>query len=282
MEDGSPSTFFVIPRRNDPGVSAKGLAPSRRAVHYDLEEIGDELQALLSQGCEVGTHGIDAWCDASKGRLEREAVQSVTGQPEIGIRMHWLYFNQESPVLLERAGFSYDSTFGYNETVGYRAGTSQVFRPPGVNRFLELPMHVMDTALFFPAYMNLKPSEARVVLDEVLANSVRFAGVLTVNWHDRSVAPERLWDQTYRELLVGLRERGAWFATAGQAVSWFRKRRLARFETADGGLIDAGVDGSDDKLPALELRRHNGVLAQSGPLSSSDRAGAVLVSQLQA
>ena len=120
---------------------------------------------------------------------------------------------------------------GYNEAVGYRAGTGAGVSAAGVNRLLELPMHVMDTALFFPAYMNLKPSEARVVLNEMLANSVRFGGVLTVNWHDRSIAPERLWDQTYCELLVALRERGAWFATAGQAVSWFRKRRSARFET---------------------------------------------------
>ena len=268
MEDGSPSTFFVIPRRNDPGASTKGLAPSRRAAHYDLTEIGDELHALLSQGCEVGTHGIDAWRDASKGRFEREAIQTVTGKSEIGVRMHWLYFNEESPALLEKAGFSYDSTFGYNETVGYRAGTSQVFRPVGVSRLLELPMHVMDTALFFPVHMNLKPSGARVVLDEMLANSVRFGGVLTVNWHDRSVAPERLWDQTYRELLHELRDKRAWFATAGQAVSWFRKRRSARFETTGHNQINLAFDPSDDELPALELRRHNGVLAQSGPPSA--------------
>ena len=37
-------------------------------------------------------------------------------------------------------------------------------------------MHVMDTALFFPAYMNLKPSEARVILDEMIANCIRFGG----------------------------------------------------------------------------------------------------------
>ena len=275
LEDGSPSTFFVIPRRNDPGVGAKGLAPSRRAAHYSLEEIGGELQTLLSEGCEVGVHGIDAWCDAPKGRLEREAIQSATCKPEIGVRMHWLYFNKESPALLETAGFSYDSTVGYNQTVGYRAGTTQVFRPLGADRLFELPMHVMDTALFFPDYMNLKPSQARVILDDMVANCVRFGGVLTVNWHDRSIAPERLWDQTYRELLDGLRRQGAWFATAGQAVSWFRKRRSAQFETADGGLINPALDESDDELPALELRRHNGVLAQSGPPSSPAAPGPI-------
>ena len=30
---------------------------------------------------------------------------------------------------LDEAGFEYDSTVGYNDAVGYRAGTSQVFRP---------------------------------------------------------------------------------------------------------------------------------------------------------
>ena len=120
-------------------------------------------------------------------------------------------------------------------------------------------MHVMDTALFFPAYMNLKPSQAGRILAEMLANCVRFGGVLTVNWHDRSIAPERLWDQTYRELLDELRDKGAWFATAGQAVSWFRKRRSARFETTGEGQINFAVDTADDELPALELRRHNGV-----------------------
>ena len=255
----------------------------------------DELQALVSGGCEVGVHGIDAWCDASKGRLEREAVQSVTGQPEIGIRMHWLYSNEESPVLLEQAGFSYDSTVGYNQTVGYRAGTTQVFRPLNVERLLELPMHVMDTALFFPDYMNLKPSQARVILDDMVANCVRFGGVLTVNWHDRSIAPERQWDQTYRELLGRLRGQGAWFATAGQAVSWFRKRRSAQFETTGDGRINLSPNGSDDELPALEVRRHNPGPVRSGspssavhlhstevPGSTSDSVCAVGVSHLQA
>ncbi len=269
LEDGSPSTFFVIPRRNDPGLNATGLAPSRRAAHYDLAEIADEIKTLLSQGCEVGVHGIDAWCDSSKGRFEREAIQTMTGEPEVGVRMHWLYLNEESSVLLERAGFSYDSTVGYNETVGYHAGTTQVFRPLNAARLLELPMHVMDSALFYPAYMNLKPSQAGRILAEMLANCVRFGGVLTVNWHDRSIAPERLWDQTYRELLDELRDKGAWFATAGQAVSWFRKRRSARFETTGEGQINCAVDTADDELPALELRRHNGVRVETEPLSST-------------
>ncbi len=104
----------------------------------------------MAAGCEVGLHGIDAWLDSSKGREELEEIRSLTGNSEIGVRMHWLYYDQQSPVALEKAGAAYDSTIGYNETVGYRAGTTQVYKPLEANRLLELPLHVMDTALFYP------------------------------------------------------------------------------------------------------------------------------------
>ena len=71
--------------------------------------------------------------------------------------MHWLYYDQQSPVALEQAEAVYDSTIGYKETVGYRAGTTQVYKPLQVTRLLELPMHVMDTALFYPAYLGFSP-----------------------------------------------------------------------------------------------------------------------------
>ena len=65
--------------------------------------------------------------------------------------------------------------------------------------------------------------------------AAEFGGVLTFNWHDRSIAPERLWDGFYLKLLGELKSRGAWFATAAQTVSWFRNRRLAVVEKRTGG-----------------------------------------------
>ena len=79
----------------------------------------------------------------------------------------------------------------------------------------------MDTALFYPSYLNLTPHRARVLLGRVVENAVRYGGALTTNWHDRSLAPERLWGGCYRDLIQEMKSRGAWFATAGQAISWF-------------------------------------------------------------
>jgi hypothetical protein len=178
---------------------------------------------------------------------------------EVGVRMHWLYYDQGSPAALESAGAEYDSTIGYNGTVGYRAGTVQAYKPLQASRLLELPLHVMDTALFYPAHLHLSPREGRTLVDRMIDHAVQFGGCLTINWHDRSVFPERLWGECYRHLIKDLTVHKPWFATARQAVSWFRKRRAVMFETdcPETGAISARVMGDDrENLPCLRLRVH--------------------------
>jgi peptidoglycan/xylan/chitin deacetylase (PgdA/CDA1 family) len=258
IETGLNSTFFVIPKKGDPGQNASGPVPVRRAARYDVAEIKDQVQRLISAGREIALHGIDAWHDTAKGRTELETIQRLTGESRIGVRMHWLFFDENSPIKLEEAGFSYDSTVGYNETVGYRAGTAQVFKPLGAARMLELPMHIMDTALFFPAHMNLSPKQAECMISDLIDSANRFGGALTTNWHDRSIAPERLWGDVYQKLLDNLKKKGAWFATAAQTVSWFGRRRSAVIENvareANRVRVKVSVDQSNDALPGLRIR----------------------------
>jgi hypothetical protein len=259
IDPGGASTFFVIPHAGDPGQTSDGDAPPRRAARYGARDIADELRGLAAGGCEIGVHGIDAWLDSGRGRAELAEVAGVTGASEVGVRMHWLYGADKTPALLEQAGFAYDSTCGYNETVGYRAGTAQVFKPLGATRLLELPLHVMDTALFYPGHLHLTKAEARRAVKPIIDHALAFGGTVTVNWHDRSLAPERLWGRVYREIVADLASRNAWFPTAGQAVSWFRKRRAARFETETWGPRSLRVSvagGLDDGLPGLRLRVH--------------------------
>ena len=254
IEKGLNSTFFVIPKKGEPGTDARGNRPARRAANYDAAGLAEPLKQLQSAGDEIALHGIDAWRDSAAGRQEHEIISRLTGAAETGVRMHWLFFDEQSPALLEAAGFSYDSTVGYNQTVGYRAGTTQVFKPMTTEKLLELPMHVMDTALFYPGYLNLAPAQAEETVRPLIANAVRFGGVLTVNWHDRSVAPERLWDAAYVRLLEQLRSNGACFLTAARTVSWFRKRRAAIFEQAGGTVKIKIPAGADTRLPGLRVR----------------------------
>jgi hypothetical protein len=271
LEEGLPSTFFVIPFEGRPGRLRQGTAPAFRASRYGAADIALKIRKLMFAGCEIGLHGIDAWIDSSSGRAELEVVRAITGVQRMGVRMHWLYFDEQAPFVLDEAGADYDSTKGYNETVGYRAGTTQAFKPLGLNRLLELPLHIMDTAMFFPAHLNLSPAEAYKKVDRIIDNAVQCGGAVTVNWHDRSIAPERCWDDFYVDLVNELRRRGAWFATAADAVKWFRRRREAVFET-DGGESDMPLVKITDTraagLPALQLRAYNVRQTQPGLCNS--------------
>lgn len=259
LEKGLTSTFFFIPFKNYAGKTRHGPAPGFRAAPYQAKDLADTIKKLMSAGHEVGLHGIDAWLDGLQGSREIEEIRRLTEASEVGVRMHWLYFDGQSPKALETAGAAYDSTVGYNETVGYRAGTTQAYSPLEASRLLELPMHVMDTALFYPGHLGLAPKDARILLERMVDNLAQYGGCLTVNWHDRSVSPERLWDACYRDLIHELKSRGAWFSTAGRAISWFRKRRSAAFEpdSVEPGAVRVRVTVErGDDLPGLRLRVH--------------------------
>jgi hypothetical protein len=231
------STFFLIPFRDRPGAGA----PAARRVRYDVTEIREWAQELERRGCEVGVHGIDAWHDEERGREELARVAEAVGRSDLGVRMHWLFGDESSAARLDAAAFAYDSTCGYNDAVGFRAGTTQVFRPPAARRLLELPLHVQDTALFFPGRMGLGEREAWRRCRGVIETVERLGGVLTVLWHDRSLVPERQWGGFYERLLDDLRARRAWFGTGREVVAWFAARRAVRLE---------GVELDDEALRA--------------------------------
>ena len=232
LEIDPASTFFIIPKKGEAGLTSTGECHSRRAARYDVSQLQRSIGEILGRHGEVAAHGIDAWRDISEGKKEREQIQALTQSSEVGVRMHWLFFDSESTRKLDEAGFSYDSTFGYNETVGYRAGSTQAFRPFGTTCLLELPLHIMDTALFYPSHLHLSAEQAMIRVDAMVNDMRQFGGALMINWHDRSIAPERLWGDFYIRLVGKLETAGAWFCTAGQAAAWFRRRREVTFRNS--------------------------------------------------
>jgi hypothetical protein len=174
--------------------------------------------------------------------------------------MHWLCFDAASPRVLEEAGFHYDSTIGYNDAIGYRAGTQQVFRPYGATTLLELPLHIQDSALFYEGRFGVTDERAWKICEAVLANAANYSGAVTILWHTRSLAPERLWGGFYMRLLNRLMSRRVWFGTAAEVVEWFRARRALSFHRDNSSSADGrvAVTSCEGRLPGarLALRIH--------------------------
>jgi hypothetical protein len=259
IEQGLGSTFFVIPAKNERGRTKSGRAPKFRASRYGAADIAGQLRALRAANADIELHGLDAWLDRTAAARERARVGAVTGVAPSAVRMHWLFFDEGSPARLEEGGFLCDSTFGYNETVGFRAGTPQAFRPLTAQRLLELPLTIMDTALFYPSYLGLSQAAAKEPVWRLVEDAERYGGALTINWHDRSLAPERQWGDFYLSLVEELKQRSAWFPTVSQAATWFHQRRSAVLDTVRPDRDSLNMTISADwqqALPGLIVRVH--------------------------
>jgi len=267
VEKRLPATYFIIPVKGRPGDRVNGRHASRRAAAYDISDLADRVPVLQKAGCEIAAHGIDAWHSVDKAREERTRLEAVTGAPAAGIRMHWLLRDADTSSVLDRAGYAYDAGLGYNETIGYRNGTTQVFRPLGARTLLALPLHIQDGALFFPQRLDLSEPDARRRCDVLLANARRLGGALTILWHDRSHGPERFWGDFYVDLVRALGSIGGWFGTAAQVVRWFEQRRAVRFERAAGGdAVRTAVRYRGPEIrPPLKIRVHRGSTAVDLP-----------------
>jgi hypothetical protein len=259
VEKGLAASYFLIPFKGRAGEQVPGRHASRRAAGYDSRELSEWAATLKKRGNEIGVHGIDAWNSVEKGRAELKRIEEVAGETSHGVRMHWLLQNDKTHSVLEEAGYSYDASAGYNESVGYRNGTTQVFRPLGARRLLELPTHIQDGALFYPNRLDLSEAEAEARCNEIIDNNKSLGGILTLIWHDRSHGPERFWGDFYVNLVETLKFSGAFFASAAGAVDWFRKRRGVLFERTGGqGVSRASLRYEGKEIqPPLRIRLYS-------------------------
>src|SRR5262249_16279147 len=92
----------------------------------------------------------------------------------------------------------------------------------------------------------------------VVEQARRDGGALAGSWHDRSLAPGRLWGRFYARLLEGLARSGARFMTAARAGSGVRPRRsVGSRADEDGQPGRIVVEGGDAaRSTGLTVRFH--------------------------
>ena len=153
----------------------------------------------------------------------------------------------------------YDSTIGYNETVGYRAGTSQAYKPLQSTRLIELPLHIMDTALFFPAHLDLSTREASKLVAVSLTTRFGLEAVSQSTGMTEASHPKDAGVISTLDVVDETQEQRCLVRNRRDTVAWFRKRRSATFERPDGDsetVLRTALEEAP-KLPGLLVRIHN-------------------------
>jgi hypothetical protein len=213
------STFYVIAGHSH---RADGAAPEV----YD--RLRPKLAAeLLESGSEVGLHGSYlAAEDMGKLAAEKTSLEALAGEVA-GHRYHYLRIDpQRNLVPLGGLGFRYDTTLGFSDALGFRAGIAHPFHPWDFEReepagIVEVPLAAMDATLAEARYQGLSAQQAKPQLVAMLDWAAEHGGGFSILWHpDRFDAPSaRGWDRLYFELLDAVRERGGVCLSAGEVAA---------------------------------------------------------------
>jgi peptidoglycan/xylan/chitin deacetylase (PgdA/CDA1 family) len=221
---GARSTFFLMAGH---GHRADGAAPEA----YD--RLRPRLvETLLEADAEVGLHGSYlAAQDLDRLTRERLLLAQLDG-PLIGHRYHYLRVDPHRNLApLAGIGFRYDTSLGFPDALGFRAGIAHPFRPWDFARdrpadLVEVPLAVMDATLAEERYAGLSAAAAKPRVLALLDRAAEHGGAFSILWHpERFDGPSaRGWDRLYFELIEAVRERGGICLAAGELAGLAAER----------------------------------------------------------
>ena len=201
-------TFFVLAAHRDPhdGAAPETYERLRRRLVDELAE----------GGAEIGLHGSYTAAD-DPTQVERELrVLRGLGARVTGQRYHYLRVDPHRNLRdVEHADLRYDTTLGFPDALGFRAGLARPFRPWDVDRdapmhLVEVPLAAMDVTLAERRYLGLSARRAWPHLERLLDWAAANGAAFALLWHpDRFDRPTAAgWDRLYDRVLDAIRERG--------------------------------------------------------------------------
>jgi len=191
-----------------------GRRGHRRDGNYSLLEATTTMRRLRDCGMEVGVHGSYRSIEKPDGlAIEFEQFRELGFSP-VGSRQHWLRFRIPQLVRsVQTAGAAYDTSIGWPDHAGFRAGACFAFPPYDFDheapaKFLEIPLVLMDRAALALCKHN---GNCRDDVAETLEASRRYGwGGISILWHPTAFGggqyPAEVGDLFWR-LLDSARER---------------------------------------------------------------------------
>jgi hypothetical protein len=210
------STFFVLAGHHDPH---DGAAPDT------YEELRPRLvETLREAGAEIGLHGSYTAADDPNLLAEEKAkLEQLAGRVD-GHRYHYLRGDPHRNIA--QLPFRYDTTLGFPDAVGFRAGIARPFHPWDFGRdapadVLEIPLVAMDATLAEERYLGLSAKRAEPRLNALVDWAAANGGAFAILWHPDRFDPLSSggWDRLYSKVLERVHRRGGVCMSAGELSS---------------------------------------------------------------
>ena len=193
-------------RRLDIAVHWKCSECGPHDTGYDVHDrrISELMNELKSLGAEMGIHPSYVTFQSPKQlRGEVESLVALLGERSAGGRQDYLRWSPNTWVEWDKLGLAYDSSVGFADHVGFRAGTCVPYRPwlwseQREAKLVEIPLLVMDSTLY--GYMKLSANQALMVVKDIVDRCRAVGGVFTIAWHNTTLLRSG-YSQIYRKIL---------------------------------------------------------------------------------
>lgn len=198
--------------------------------NFSLKDIKDDLKEIVKKGWEVGLHGgHEAYNNLNKMEKEKKRLEEILEREVIGYRNHYLRFCvPDTWELLRKAGFKYDTSFGFDSCVGFRNGMCHPFKPFNLNSskyidILEIPVNIMDFTL--NEYMCLDIDGAWKIIKFIVDIVESYKGVVTILWHNTYMIGSMR--ELYERILEYCYQKGAWMTSGEEIWRWWRENQFS-------------------------------------------------------
>lgn len=179
---------------------------------YKIEEAVNIINLAKQRGYKIGLHpSYNAGFKKERYAQEKNKLETVNKAPIIHNRQHWLRWDWKiTPYLFEKNGIQTDSTLGYNQHLGFRAGTGfpyhlYDFKNEQAFSWKEYPMSLMESSAIHLAN-NTDQDLNGLMRDFILDNKTNTH--IMMNFHNSNFDPliqtGRDLRRFYEEELVAL------------------------------------------------------------------------------
>jgi len=177
------ASFFFLTR--------KGMNTNHQIMNADYD-IRDKVfksvfEQIRAKDCEVGLQGsLDTGLDKKEMELDKNTLPTEA----YGNRCHFLLYDlNRLPAILDHCQLEYDNSTCFANHVGFRNSTCSPFylydfENERASSCIELPLSIMDRTLSQKKYMHIKQADALKTCQQVISETVKFNGVLSILWHN--------------------------------------------------------------------------------------------------
>lgn len=225
------TNFFAVTNKRSP--NGHPIDVAYPIDHPDFQPVFEQMKA---EGFEIALHaGYNTREKTSHFTVEKEKLEQVAQTEVLGLRHHYWHMGKNFfPTLKkhEEAGFKYDSSLAFNDSLGFRFSAALPFFPfdsltnekIGV---LQIPVLCMDGNLFYDKSMTTE--RAMETIHEYLDILEKYQGTGSIDWHTRTSYPKgsiyKKWGETYLQILDVLAQKDhVWVVTAEQLYAWWMDR----------------------------------------------------------